>query len=100
MTRTFDSRLLAVAVTCGMLRFVRSIFLATLLASSLIGCGGRASDSCDSCAMQNPGLPPEELGLSSTDATALMRAQLPPSAKLLYLDNDPQEWMAFDGTSH
>ncbi len=90
---------MASAVTSGMLCVVRSIFLATLLASSLIGCGGQVSDSCDSCAaMQHPRSSPEN-GLSSTDATALMRAKVPPSAKLMSLDNDPHEWLAHDGTS-
>ena len=77
-----------------MLRTLRSIFLATLLASSLIGCGGRASEPCDGCdAIPGP------LDLSSTDAAALMRTEVPPSAKLMYLDNDPHEVLAFNGTS-
>lgn len=77
-----------------------SIFIATLLVSSLIGCAGRVSDHCDSCdAIQPPGPLPEKLGLSSTDVTALMRAEVPPSAKLIYLDSDPHELLANDGTS-
>jgi len=77
----------------------RSIFLAALLASSLIGCGGRVSDTCDSCggATELPGPVPAKLELSSADAAALMRAKVPPSAKLIYLDSDPQ--VARDGTS-
>lgn len=77
------------------------MFLATLLASSLIGCGGRASDTCDSCddAMPRPGTLPASLDLSSADAAALMRAKVPPSAKLMYLDSDPQGGPTLDGTS-
>jgi hypothetical protein len=91
---------LALAVASAMPYCARSIFIATLLASSLIGCGGRVSDTCDSCdAIQPPGPLPAKLGLSSTDAAALMRAKVPPSAKLIYLDSDPQEQLALDGTS-
>lgn len=84
-----------------MLCVVRSSFVATVLGSSLIGCGGRASDTCDSCggATELPGPPPGKFELSSTDATALMRAKVPPSAKLIYLDSDPDRTLAGDGTS-
>ena len=86
----------------------RSIFVATLLASLLIGCGGQVSDACDSCDAPPGPLPGKpggvadagaQLDLSSTDAAALMRAKVPPSAKLMTLDNDPLEWLALDGTS-
>lgn len=91
---------LALAVALVMPCCARSIFIATLLASSLIGCGGRVSDTCDSCdEVQPPGPLPAKLGLSSTDAAALMRAKVPPSAKLMYLDSDSQEQLAPDGTS-
>jgi len=87
----------------------RSIVMATLLASLVIGCGGRVSDTCDSCDAPPGPLPAKpggvaddgtQLALSSTDAAALMRAKVPPSAKLMTLDNDPMEWLALDGTSH
>lgn len=91
---------LVLAVSSVMPCCARSIFIATLLASSLIGCGGRTSDTCDSCdAIQPPGSVPAKLGLSSTDAAALMRAKVPPSAKLISLDSDSQEMLALDGTS-
>ena len=91
LTPTFALPVASVMPWCA-----RSIFMATLLASSLIGCGGRASDTCDSCdAIPRPG----PLDLSSTDAAALMRAKVPPSAKLVYLDSDPHEYLALDGTS-
>lgn len=94
------TRHLALAVASVMLCCARSIFVATLWASSLIGCGGRMSDTCDSCeAIRPPGPLPAKFGLSSTDATVLMRAKVPPSAKLLYLDSNPQESLAPDGTS-
>ena len=90
----------ALAVASAMPWSARSIFIATLLASSLIGCGGRVSDTCDSCAaIPRPGPLPAQHDLSSTDAAALMRAQVPPSAKLIYLDSDSQEMLAVDGTS-
>jgi len=88
----------------------RSIFIAAMLASALIGCGGQVSDKCDSCDAITPSGPPPadsggavddgtQLALSSTDAAALMRAQVPPSAKLMSVDSDPQEMLAPDGTS-
>lgn len=101
MTPNFGSRLVAAALTSGMPRTARSLFQATLLASSLLGCGGRASDTCGACddPSQLPGSTLSELDLSSTDAVALMRAQVPPSAKLMSVDNDPQGWLTLDGTS-